>query len=75
PDAAAINRGSLVKLKDKQLKEALEKLDEDPHRFKADWVGENMMSRFDAMRDADNRIILVSKDGKILVPTNYKYKP
>ncbi|WP_030731303.1 polymorphic toxin-type HINT domain-containing protein [Streptomyces sp. NRRL S-237] len=75
PDAAAINRGSLVKIKDNKLKEALKELDEDPHRFKADWVGENMMSRFDAMRDADNRIILVSKDGKILVPTNYKYKP
>ncbi|MFD4741402.1 hypothetical protein ACFWNQ_29135 [Streptomyces virginiae] len=64
-----------MKIKESQLEKALEGLGEDPHSFKADWVGKNMMSRFDAMRDADNRIILVSKDGKILVPTNYKYRP
>ncbi|MBN0047109.1 hypothetical protein JS756_23985 [Streptomyces actuosus] len=75
PDAADIDRGSLVKLREKQLEKALKSLDEDPHGFKADWVGTNMVSRFDAMRDGDSRIILVSKDGRILVPTNYRYRP
>ncbi|MCY0962425.1 polymorphic toxin-type HINT domain-containing protein, partial [Streptomyces sp. H27-H5] len=75
PDAAAIDRGSLVKLKEKQLEKALKTLGEDPHGFKADWVGKNMVSRFDAMRDGDSRIILVSKDGRILVPTNYRFRP
>ncbi|MFJ8162526.1 polymorphic toxin-type HINT domain-containing protein [Streptomyces sp. NPDC096136] len=75
PDAVAIDRGSLVKLKEKQLEKALQSMGEDPHGFKADWVGKNMVSRFDAMRDGDNRIVLVSKDGRILVPTNYRYRP
>ncbi|MGI5167417.1 hypothetical protein ACQEU3_24020 [Spirillospora sp. CA-253888] len=75
PAAEAIDRGSLVKIREKQLEAALKSLDEDPHGFKADWVGKPNVSRFDAMRDADGRIVLVSKDGKILVPTNYKYIP
>ncbi|MGW9131972.1 polymorphic toxin-type HINT domain-containing protein [Streptomyces sp. NPDC055681] len=75
PDPAAIDRGSLVKIREKQLEKALKSIDEDPHTFKADWVGKNNMSRFDAMRDGDSRLILVSKDGKILVPTNYRYVP
>ncbi|GGS29139.1 hypothetical protein Snoj_25360 [Streptomyces nojiriensis] len=75
PDAAAIDRGSLVKLREKQLEKALKSVGEDPRGFKADWVGKNMVSRFDAMRDGDSRIILVSKDGRILVPTYYKYQP
>lgn len=75
PDASAIDRGSLAKLKEKQLERALGDIGEDPHSFKADWVGRNNVSKFDAMRDGDNRIILVSKDGKILVPTNYRYVP
>ncbi|MCX4546353.1 polymorphic toxin-type HINT domain-containing protein [Streptomyces sp. NBC_01565] len=75
PEAKDIDRGSLVKLKEKQLEKALKSLGEDPHGFKADWVGKNMVSRFDAMRDGDSRIILVSKDGRILVPTNYRYRP
>ncbi|OMI36982.1 hypothetical protein SPAR_22709 [Streptomyces sparsogenes DSM 40356] len=75
PDAADIDRGSLVKIREKQLEKALKSVDEDPHGFKADWVGKNNVSRFDAMRDGDSRLILVSKDGKILVPTNYRYVP
>ncbi|MFJ5118398.1 ricin-type beta-trefoil lectin domain protein [Kitasatospora sp. NPDC088548] len=75
PEAGAIDRGSLTKLKEKQLEKALGDIGEDPHGFKADWVGKNNVSRFDAMRDGDNRIILVSKDGKVLVPTNYRYVP
>ncbi|MFJ4592445.1 MULTISPECIES: RHS repeat-associated core domain-containing protein [unclassified Kitasatospora] len=75
PEASAIDRGSLAKLKEKQLEKALGDIGEDPHGFKADWVGKNNVSRFDAMRDGDNRIILVSKDGKVLVPTNYRYVP
>jgi hypothetical protein len=75
PDASAIDRGSLTKLKEKQLEQALGDIGEDPHAFKADWVGRNNVSKFDAMRDGDNRIILVSKDGKVLVPTNYRYAP
>lgn len=75
PDAAEINRGSLVKIKEKQLEKALASIDEDPHGFKADWVGKANVSKFDAMRDEDNRIILVSKDGEVLVPTNYRYDP
>ncbi|WP_426569613.1 hypothetical protein [Streptomyces canus] len=75
PDAANIDRGSLVKIREKQLEKALKSVDEDPHGFKADWVGKNNVSRFDAMRDGDGRLILVSKDGKILVPTNYRYVP
>ncbi|MGX9887002.1 RHS repeat-associated core domain-containing protein [Streptomyces sp. NPDC002276] len=75
PEAEAIDRGSLVKIREKQLEKALKSVDEDPHGFKADWVGKNNVSRFDAMRDGDSRIILVSKDGKILVPTNYRYVP
>jgi Predicted membrane protein len=75
PDAAAIERGSLVKIKEKQLEKALKTVGEDPHGFKADWVGKNNVSRFDAMRDGEGRVVLVSKDGKILVPTNYRYRP
>ncbi|MER7673140.1 RHS repeat-associated core domain-containing protein [Kitasatospora sp. NPDC096128] len=75
PEAGAIDRGSLTKLKEKQLEKALGDIGENPHSFKADWVGKNNVPKFDAMRDGDNRIILVSKDGKILVPTNYKYVP
>lgn len=75
PDAAAIERGSLVKIKEKQLEKALKSVGEDPHGFKADWVGKNNVSRFDAMRDGEGRVVLVSKDGKILVPTNYRYRP
>ncbi|MEV7685870.1 polymorphic toxin-type HINT domain-containing protein [Streptomyces bungoensis] len=75
PDAAAIDRGSLVKIKEKQLEKALKSVGEDPHAFKADWVGKNNVSRFDAMRDGEGRVVLVSKDGKILVPTNYRYRP
>ncbi|MFJ4674075.1 polymorphic toxin-type HINT domain-containing protein [Kitasatospora purpeofusca] len=75
PEAAAIDRGSLTKLKEKQLEKALGDIGENPHGFKADWVGKNNVARFDAMRDGDNRIILVSKDGKVLVPTNYRYVP
>ncbi|RPF46309.1 intein [Streptomyces sp. Ag109_G2-6] len=75
PDASAIDRGSLVKLREKQLENALEGLGEDPHGFKADWVGKNNVSRFDAVRDGDGRIVLMSKDGKILVPTNYRFRP
>ncbi|TWE19443.1 concanavalin A-like lectin/glucanase superfamily protein [Kitasatospora atroaurantiaca] len=74
PDAAAIDRGSLVKIKEKQLEKALASLGEDPHGFKEDWVGK-AVSRFDAVRDGAGRIILMSKDGKILVPTNYRYIP
>jgi hypothetical protein len=48
---------------------------EDPHAFKADWVGKNNVSRFDAMHDGEGRVVLVSKDGKILVPTHYRYRP
>ncbi|MGE7383891.1 polymorphic toxin-type HINT domain-containing protein [Streptomyces sp. NPDC004126] len=75
PDASAIDRGSLVKLREKQLEKALEGLGEDPHGFKADWVGKNNVSRFDAVRDGDGRIVLMSKDGKILIPTNYRFRP
>lgn len=48
---------------------------EDPHAFKVDWVGKNNVSRFDAMHDGEGRVVLVSKDGKILVPTHYRYRP
>ncbi|GAB3654734.1 hypothetical protein GCM10027589_13630 [Actinocorallia lasiicapitis] len=75
PDPSEIDLGSLVKIKEKQLEKALKSLGEDPYGFKADWVGKPNVSRFDAMRDADNRVVLVSKDGKIIVPTNYKYIP
>ncbi|MFD8002105.1 polymorphic toxin-type HINT domain-containing protein [Streptomyces mirabilis] len=75
PDAAAIDRGSLVKIKEKQLEKALKSVGEDPHAFKADRVGKNNVSRFDAMRDGEGRVVLVSKDGKVLVPTNYRYRP
>ena len=74
PLAGEIDRGSLTKLREKQLEKALGSVGEDAHGFKEDWVGKNV-SRFDAMRDGDGRIILVSKDGKILVPTNYRYVP
>ncbi|MFF2217416.1 polymorphic toxin-type HINT domain-containing protein [Streptomyces antibioticus] len=75
PDAADIDRGSLVKIKEKQLEKALKSVGEDPHAFKTDWVGKNNVSRFDAMRDKEGRLVLVSKDGKVLVPTNYRYRP
>ncbi|WP_411135656.1 polymorphic toxin-type HINT domain-containing protein [Streptomyces sp. C10] len=54
PDAANIDRGSLVKMREKQLEKALESLDEDPHGFNADWVGKNDVSRLrcDARRQA-----------------------
>ncbi|MFF2792744.1 hypothetical protein ACFVT6_39400 [Streptomyces sp. NPDC058049] len=64
-----------MKLKEEQPEKALECLGEDPHSFEADWVGKNVVSRFDAVRDAGNRIILVSKDGRILVPANDEYRP
>ncbi|MEU8548386.1 hypothetical protein AB0C81_15580 [Streptomyces roseoverticillatus] len=75
PDALEINRGSLVKIRDKQLEKALKTIDEDAHSFKEGYVGKGAISRFDAMRDDMNRIILVSKDGKVLVPTNVRYVP
>ncbi len=44
---------------------------QDRHRC----VGRNNVSRFDTMRDGEGRVVLVSKDGKVLVPTNYRYRP
>ncbi|MEU2873449.1 hypothetical protein ABZ769_30330 [Streptomyces olivoreticuli] len=75
PDALEINRGSLVKIRDKQLEKALKTIDEDAHSFKEGYVGKGAISKFDAMRDDINRIVLVSKDGKVLVPTNVRYVP
>jgi hypothetical protein len=75
PDALEINRGSLVKIRDKQLEKALKTIDEDAHSVKEGYVGKGAISRFDALRDDTNRIILVSKDGKVLVPANVRYVP
>lgn len=30
---------------------------------------------FDTMRDGEGGVVLVSKDGKTVVPTNYRYRP
>lgn len=59
-----------MKVKEKQLEKALATIGENPHVFKADWVGKANVSRFDIVRDDLNRLILMSKDGKVLIPTN-----
>lgn len=69
PDASEINRGSLVKVSDSQLKKALATIGEDPHSFKQELGGK--IAAWDNFREkTTGRIIFVKKGGKILYPTN-----
>ncbi|MEU4494564.1 hypothetical protein AB0F96_14210 [Streptomyces sp. NPDC023998] len=74
PSPEEINRGSLVKIREKQLEKALKTIDEDAHSFKEGYVGRGV-SRFDAFRDNMNRIILLTKDGVGMIVTNVRYLP
>ncbi|MFE6134396.1 hypothetical protein ACFQ6Q_40025, partial [Streptomyces sp. NPDC056437] len=74
PSPEEINRGSLVKIREKQLEKALKTIDEDAHSFKEGYVGRGV-SRFDVFRDNMNRIILLTKDGIGMIVTNVRYQP
>ncbi|MDH6579854.1 LamG domain-containing protein [Kitasatospora sp. MAP5-34] len=75
PVATDIARGSLKIIREKQLEKAMAKIGEDIHDFKAEYVGAKLVARFDCAYDALNRVILISKDGKTLIPTALRYVP
>ncbi|MEW2090320.1 hypothetical protein AB0897_13670 [Streptomyces sp. NPDC007168] len=73
PDASEINRGSLVKISDNQLKKVLATIDEDPHSVKGELGGK--IASWDNFREkTTGRIIFVKKGGKILYPTNIQIR-
>jgi hypothetical protein len=71
PEPGEIDRGSLRKMKNRTLEKALETVGEDAHSFKEAWVGWKDVSRFDVMKDGEGRLVLMKKNGAVLVPTNY----
>lgn len=60
--------GQLKKLNDRQLKKYLKQTGEDPHSFKKDYVGDDG-GRFDVAIGPGREFYLVSKNGKIKIPT------
>ncbi len=68
-DAADVPR-SFNQINDKQLKKVLKQYDTDPHEFKEWFVGSGV-SKFDVKSGDDGDLYLVSKDGKVVIPTGY----
>jgi len=64
----SLSRGDMKKLGDKQYEKAM---GESAHDFKWDVVG-GQVSRWDIYHGKDGMLYLISKDGRVIVPT---YKP
>ncbi|MFJ2647662.1 hypothetical protein ACIO1C_13130 [Streptomyces sp. NPDC087420] len=74
PESFEIDRGSLVKISDSQLKKALATIGEDAHSFKQEIGGS--VAHWDNFREkATGRIIFVRKGGKVLIPTAVRFIP
>jgi hypothetical protein len=70
-NASQPNAGSLKTLKDKQAKNALKQFDTEPHAFKEEFVGRNDVAKFDIATGDDHQLYLLSKNGKVQIPTGY----
>lgn len=61
----------LKQLGDKQLKKILKQYNTDPHEFKEWFVGDRAISKFDVKAGGNGLLYLVSKGGKVVIPTDY----
>jgi hypothetical protein len=72
PSVTKVPVKDLRQISDSMLKKVLKGYGTDPHSFKADFVPGNV-SKFDVKLGGDGALYLVSKDGRVIIPTGHTF--